>query len=65
MNSSTSGWLVLTRNFVAGSHPQNHIKVKGQANPYDPQYTEYFEKRRCFAWRILCGGKPTKSASAT
>jgi hypothetical protein len=23
MNSITSGWLVLTRNFVAGSHPQN------------------------------------------
>ena len=23
MNSNTSGWLVLTRNFVAGSHPQN------------------------------------------
>jgi len=23
MNSSTSGWLVLTRNFVAGSHPQD------------------------------------------
>ena len=23
MNSHTSGWLVLTRNFVAGSHPQN------------------------------------------
>jgi len=23
MNSSISGWLVLTRNFVAGSHPQN------------------------------------------
>jgi hypothetical protein len=23
MNLSTSGWLVLTRNFVAGSHPQN------------------------------------------
>ena len=23
MNSSTSGWLVLTRNFLAGSHPQN------------------------------------------
>jgi RNA-directed DNA polymerase len=28
-----------------------HIKVRGQANPYDPEYTEYFEKRRCFAWR--------------
>jgi hypothetical protein len=23
MNSSASGWLVLTRNFVAGFHPQN------------------------------------------
>jgi hypothetical protein len=23
MKSCTSGWLVLTRNFVAGSHPQN------------------------------------------
>jgi RNA-directed DNA polymerase len=28
-----------------------HIKVKGEANPYDPDYTEYFERRRCFAWR--------------
>jgi hypothetical protein len=25
MNSSTSGWRVLTRNIVAGSHPQNDI----------------------------------------
>src|SRR5437867_3089195 len=30
-----------------------HIKVKGEANPYDPVYTEYFEQRRCFAWRTL------------
>ena len=28
-----------------------HIKVRGEANPYDPVYTEYFERRRCFAWR--------------
>jgi hypothetical protein len=28
-----------------------HIKVRGEANPYDPVYTEYFEQRRCFAWR--------------
>lgn len=28
-----------------------HIKVRGEANPYDPNYTEYFERRRCFAWR--------------
>jgi RNA-directed DNA polymerase len=30
-----------------------HIKVRGEANPYDPTYTEYFEQRRCFAWRTL------------
>jgi RNA-directed DNA polymerase len=30
-----------------------HIKVRGEANPYDPSYIEYFERRRCFAWRTL------------
>ena len=30
-----------------------HIKVRGEANPYDPIYTQYFERRRCFAWRTL------------
>lgn len=30
-----------------------HIKVKGDANPYDPNYTEYFERRRCFVWRTM------------
>jgi RNA-directed DNA polymerase len=30
-----------------------HIKVRGEANPYDPAYTKYFEQRRCFAWRTL------------
>ena len=30
-----------------------HIKVRGEANPYDPVYTKYFEQRRCFAWRTL------------
>ena len=30
---------------------EHHIKVRGAANPYDPEYTEYFERRRCFAWR--------------
>jgi hypothetical protein len=32
---------------------ERHIKVRGEANPYDPVYTEYFERRRCFAWRTL------------
>ena len=31
---------------------ERHIKVRGAANPYDAHYTEYFEKRRCFAWRV-------------
>ena len=30
-----------------------HIKVRGEANPYDPHYIEYFEKRRHFARRTL------------
>jgi RNA-directed DNA polymerase len=32
---------------------ERHVKVRGEANPYDPVYTEYFERRRCFAWRTL------------
>lgn len=32
---------------------ERHIKVRGEANPYDPVYTEYFERRRCFAWRTV------------
>jgi hypothetical protein len=31
---------------------ERHIKVRGEANPYDPDYTRYFERRRCFAWRV-------------
>jgi RNA-directed DNA polymerase len=33
-----------------------HIKVRGEANPYDPVYTKYFEQRRCFAWRTCAEG---------
>jgi RNA-directed DNA polymerase len=36
---------------AASTKIEHHIKVRGTANPYDPQDTEYFEKRRCFAWR--------------
>ena len=36
----------------AATRIERHIKVKGQAQPYDPQYTKYFEQRRCFAWRV-------------
>jgi RNA-directed DNA polymerase len=37
---------------LASTRIERHIKVKGQAQPYDPQYTQYFEQRRCFAWRV-------------
>jgi RNA-directed DNA polymerase len=36
---------------------ERHIKVRADANPYDPAHTEYFEKRRCFAGRTYPVGK--------
>jgi RNA-directed DNA polymerase len=30
---------------------ERHIKVRGEANPYDANHTRYFEKRKCFVWR--------------
>ena len=40
---------------------ERHIKVRADANPYDPEYTEYFEKRRSFAWRTYPVGSPRAS----
>jgi RNA-directed DNA polymerase len=42
---------------IAQTVIERHIKVRGDANPYDSEYTEYFEKRRCFAWRTYPVGK--------
>ena len=42
---------------VARTVIERHIKVRGEANPYQPEYVEYFEKRRCFAWRTYPVGK--------
>ena len=48
---------VLALHRIAQTVVERHIKVRGEANPYDPVYTEYFERRRCFAWRTLpCRG---------
>ena len=38
---------------IAKAVIERHFKVRGETNPYDPRYTEYFEQRRCFAWRTL------------
>lgn len=42
---------------VARTLIERHIKVRGDANPYQPENIEYFEKRRCFAWRTYPVGK--------
>lgn len=30
---------------------ERHVKVQGSAHPYHPDYVDYFDQRRCFAWR--------------
>jgi hypothetical protein len=42
---------------IAQTAIERHIKVRATANPYDPEHTEYFEKRRCFVWRTYPVGK--------
>ena len=43
---STRGESKIVRLFKAGDLPiRYHIKVKAEANPYDPAYDDYFEKR--------------------
>jgi RNA-directed DNA polymerase len=49
---------------IARTVIDRHIKVRGEANPYDPDYTGYFERRRCFAWRTLPCGKAGQVLSA-
>jgi len=49
---------VLPLYLLASTVIERHIKVRGTANPYDPSYTEYFEKRRCFAWRVRGTNRP-------
>ena len=53
IRTSTGESKVLRLYSIAKTIIERHIKVRGEANPYDPTYTEYFERRRCFAWRTL------------
>jgi RNA-directed DNA polymerase len=48
---------------IAKTVIQRHIKVRGEANPYDPHYTEYFERRRSFVGRVLYSIRKTGQAS--
>ena len=55
---------LLTLYRLASTSIERHIKVRGKANPYDAQYTEYFEKRRCFVGRVRWGGRTASLAPA-
>ena len=55
---------LLTLYRLASTRIERHIKVRGKANPYDAQYTEYFEKRRCFVGRVRWGGRTASLAPA-
>ena len=44
---------VIRLHWIAQTTLERHIKVRGQANPYEPDHTEYFERRRCSIWRTL------------
>ena len=50
---------------VARTVIERHIKVRGAANPYEPEQVEYFEKRRCFAWRTYPVGKARAFGAGT
>jgi RNA-directed DNA polymerase len=46
LNKAKSVSHVLTLYTAASTKIQRHIKVRRAANPYDPDYTQYFEHRR-------------------
>ncbi|WP_234418494.1 HNH endonuclease signature motif containing protein [Dongshaea marina] len=35
---------------------KRHTKIKGEANPYDPSFEQYFEKRLEYVWRNSAQG---------
>jgi RNA-directed DNA polymerase len=52
---------------AASTRIQRHIKIRGDANPYDPDYARYFETRRHWQrWRPTTGNaSTTQSQPAT
>lgn len=65
IQTKEGGTRVLTLYRMASTGIERHIKVRGTANPYDPQHTEYFRKRRCFIWRVRWNAGPSKSRPGT
>jgi len=57
--SKTGESRVLKLYRMASTTIERHIKVQGTANPYDPNYADYFEQRQSFFGRIRRGGWAT------
>jgi RNA-directed DNA polymerase len=57
LGSKTGENRVLALYRMASTQIERHLKVRGTANPYDPSDAEYFQKRRCFAWRVRWSGR--------
>lgn len=53
LRTKQGGSRVLSLFRTVSTKIERHIKVRGDANPYDPKYTEYFERRRCWLWRTF------------
>ena len=64
VRSRTGESRVLALHRVDRTVMERHIKVRGEAHPFDPRYTEYFERRRCFAWRTYPCGKAGQATAA-
>ena len=56
---------VLTLYKASSTKIKRHIKVRGAANPYDSDYTRYFESRRPKRrrWSQTAGNAPTPQSS--
>src|SRR5262249_24122548 len=55
----------LTLYKAASTRIKRHIKIRGDANPYDPDYTRYFEMRRLHSrrWCLKQGNAPPPQRS--
>jgi len=62
--SATGESRVLKLYRLASTTIERHIKVRGDAHPYDRRYTEYFAKRRSFLGRTCWSGRTASTWSA-
>jgi RNA-directed DNA polymerase len=59
VNLARGGSRVLQLYRMGSTGIERHLRVRGQANPYDARYQTYFAQRRSFVWRVRWGGSKT------